>query len=109
MSLKNIYIIKIKAQLVEWDNEFAQSKDKAKERGLAASDKFEDHIEKLCVKRDEVQSKIEELQEAKDNAWIYLEEDVDNAWIYLEEDVDNALEELREALKMSMLNKERGL
>ncbi len=95
MSLKKGYEKKMDAQLKEWSVKIDVLKAKAEKAGADQKVEYYEKVESLQVKKEEVQSKLENLRNSSETAWEQLKEGVEQAWGDLKNAVDDAAEQFK--------------
>ena len=77
---RDAYVQKLKAMLDEWNAEI--DKMAAKENKADASTKIEYHkkLDKLRVKRDELEARIDAMHKVTDDGWEDLKFDLESSW-----------------------------
>ena len=80
MNKKQAYKEKFTAQLDELNAKIDVLKAKAKHAEASLKADYYETIEELLKKRSEAQSKLEKLQEARDDAWEDMKQGVEESW-----------------------------
>lgn len=80
MQDKKSYLEMLADQLRVWDTEIDELKVKAHLAKADAKDEFAKQIEELRVKKEAAQSKLQQLQEAGDEAWDDIKAGVEKSW-----------------------------
>ncbi len=89
--MKDDYQQKLEAQLAEWDAEINKLKAKADKVEADAKIEYHNQMENLQARRQTLEKKLEELQQAGDDAWEDLKSGVENAWSEFEKAVKSAV------------------
>ncbi|KIH75577.1 hypothetical protein SAMN05660860_00300 [Geoalkalibacter ferrihydriticus] len=89
---KEAYRRKIEAQLEEWNAEFDVLKARAKKAGAESQMKFDQQIEELKKRRENVRERLKELQKSSDEAWHKMRDGIDKAVAELKSAWDKAKE-----------------
>lgn len=74
------YIEKLSAQMVEWDNQIEQLKDKAESAAPESKSDYSDAIAALQLKRDEAAVRLQGISAASDDEWEDLETGTEDVW-----------------------------
>ena len=69
MDKRTEYVERISAQMVEWDVQIDQLKDKAESTAFGAKDEYSNAIAALKLKRDEAALKLQGVSSANDDEW----------------------------------------
>jgi len=80
MQDKKSYLEMLADQLREWDTEIDELKVKAHLAKADAKDEFAKQLEELRAKREAAQGKLQQLQEAGDEAWDDIKAGVEKSW-----------------------------
>lgn len=80
MQDKKSYLEMLADQLREWDVEIDELKVKAHLAKADAKDELAKQIEELRIKKEAAQSKLQQLQEAGDEAWDDIKAGVEKSW-----------------------------
>ena len=80
MSDKTAYTRKLEAEIEEWNAEIDLLRAKAKSASADAQLDYEQQIDDLKSKRDEMEVKLQELNDASAGAWEDVKRGVDRAW-----------------------------
>ena len=91
MESKDVYKAKIDAQLKEWSIRIADLKAKAELAEANVKVEYLKQVEALRVKKEKIQSKLEELKESGDDAWETLKTGVEQAALELKESINSAI------------------
>ena len=95
MSDKTAYTRKLEAEIEEWNAEIDLLRAKAKSASADAQLDYEQQIEDLKSKRDEMEGKLQELNDASAGAWEDVKRGVDRAWKDMSAAVDAAASRFR--------------
>lgn len=90
MSKREEYIEKLKAKLDSWNTELDRLENKIKELDIDKKFKYQDRIQELRNRREEVKQKIKEIQEASGDAWQDFRKGAEKAWQAFREGIENA-------------------
>ncbi|HKJ52400.1 MAG TPA: coiled coil domain-containing protein [Gammaproteobacteria bacterium] len=91
MSEKAAYRQKIEASMEEWDAEIDKIEARADRAGADMQLQYFEELKKLRALQEVARGKLEELEEAGDDAWEELRNDVDNATNAIERAVNVAV------------------
>lgn len=91
MILRESFQQKLEAQLIEWHEEIDKLKAKANEIEATAKMEYELHIQSLEASCRSAQKKLNELQQAKDDAWLDLKSGVEKSWSELGHSIKSAV------------------
>ncbi|MGR9099369.1 MAG: hypothetical protein ACU826_02270 [Gammaproteobacteria bacterium] len=80
MSKKDAYLQKMHAKLDEWDANLAILKAKLSAARADVRIKLNAEIENLETQRAQLKQKLEDLENAGENAWEDIREGVESAW-----------------------------
>ena len=80
MEDKKSYLQMLADQLREWDTEIDELKVKAHLAKADAKDELAKQLEELRVKREAAQGKLQQLQNAGDEAWDDIKVGVEKSW-----------------------------
>jgi recombinational DNA repair ATPase RecF len=80
MDERSEYVEKLSAQMVEWDNQIEQLKDKAKSATPESTVDHSKTIETLQLKRNEAAEKLQGISTAGDHEWEELKSGTDRVW-----------------------------
>jgi len=80
MQDKKSYLEMLADQLREWDTEIDELKVKAHLAKADAKDEFAKQLEELRAKREAAQGKLQQLQDAGDEAWDDIKAGVEKSW-----------------------------
>ena len=90
METKDAYKARIDAQLKEWSAKIAELKAKANVAEAHIKAEYLKQVEALQTKKEETQTKLEELKKAGDEAWETLKVGVEHAAFELKNAIYNA-------------------
>jgi chromosome segregation ATPase len=88
MSTKNEYIEKLAAQLKEWSAQIDLLAAKAENAQASAKLEYAQEVDELRAKQQEASGKLEELENANNEAWESIKETADKVWYDLKAGVD---------------------
>jgi hypothetical protein len=80
MDKRTEYVEKLSAQMVEWDNQIDQLKDKAESAAPGSKSDFGAAIQALQQKREEAATKLQGISAASDDEWEDLKNGTDQVW-----------------------------
>ena len=80
MDKRTEYVEKLSAQMVEWDAQIDQLKDKAKSSTPDSQRDYSDAIAALQLKRDEAAIKLQGISAASDDEWEDLKTGTEQVW-----------------------------
>ena len=80
MDKRSAYVEKLSAQMVEWDNQIGQLKDKAESATPESKTDYSQAIAALQAKRDEAALKLQGISAASDDEWEDLKTGTDQVW-----------------------------
>ncbi len=95
MKTKEAYIQKLHAKIDEWNADIDRLKAKADQVEADAKIEYQEQIQTLKSKRDEIETKISELSRSGEEAWKDLKAGVDLAWEAMNEAIKSAASRLR--------------
>jgi len=91
MDKRTKYVEELSAQMVEWDTQIEQLKDKAKSAPPQAEFNHSDAIAALQSKRDVAAQKLQGISAATDDEWEDLKAGTDQVWDEVRTDLRNAI------------------
>jgi hypothetical protein len=80
MDKRTEYVEKLSAQMVEWDVQIDQLKDKAESAAPESKSDYSDAITALQLKRDEAALRLQGISAASDDEWEDLKTGTENVW-----------------------------
>lgn len=92
---RDVYVSKLKSQLDEWNSTIDRMQEAAKVAKLDAELEYRNRLAKLRERRDELQDKIGELQDAGEDAWQTLREGAEKA----QQELKMAFDEAKQRFK----------
>ncbi|MBC8413442.1 coiled coil domain-containing protein [bacterium] len=95
MESKDIYRAKIDAQLKEWAVKIADLKGKAELAEASMKVEYLKQIEALRLKKEEAETKLEDLKNAGDDAWDVLKSGMDKAVSELKNALNTAVSKFK--------------
>jgi uncharacterized coiled-coil DUF342 family protein len=95
MKTKEDYVQKLHAKIDEWNADIDRLKAKADQVEVDAKIEYQEQIQTLKSKRDEIETKISELSRSGEKAWEDLKAGVDLAWEAMNEAIKSAASRLR--------------
>ncbi|MGD8559791.1 MAG: coiled coil domain-containing protein [Gammaproteobacteria bacterium] len=90
METKQSYQEKMTASLQEWQAKIDLLKAKADKAKANQKLKYQEEIESLQTKQQQLQHKLDELRDSGESAWKDIKTGVDQAWKDLKNAVDRA-------------------
>jgi prefoldin subunit 5 len=90
MSTREAFIRRMQAKLEEWNAEIDTLSAKAEKVSADVSNDYHRRIDSLKAKQGAAREKIEELQQAGENAWEDLKSGTEMAWTAMGEAIDSA-------------------
>lgn len=95
MTEKKDFLEKQKALLSEWNRQIDELMQTAKKAQVDASVKFENYLDDLKDRLDDMRLKMEDLKKAGDSGWQDLRTGMESAW----RDIADAFERARSRFK----------
>jgi hypothetical protein len=80
MDKRTEYVEKLSAQMVEWDVQIDQLKDKAESAAPESKSEYSNAIAALQLKRDEAALRLQGISAASDDEWEDLKTGTENVW-----------------------------
>jgi hypothetical protein len=80
MDKRTEYVEKLSAQMVEWDVQIDQLKDKAESAAPESKSDYSNAIAALQLKRDEAALRLQGISAASDDEWEDLKTGTENVW-----------------------------
>jgi hypothetical protein len=80
MDKRTEYVEKLSAQMVEWDVQIDQLKDKAESAAPESKSEYSNAIAALQLKRDEAALRLQGISPASDDEWEDLKTGTENVW-----------------------------
>ena len=96
---RDAYVEKLKAQLDEWNTDIDKLAAKAAQAEAKAKIKYQNQLDDLRAKRDDVRDKLLAVQQAGDGAWEDLKEGLENSWEILKMSFNKAKTEFEKGYK----------
>ena len=90
---KDAYVDKLKARLDEWNADIEKLVAKAAQAEAEAKIEYQNQLDDLRAKRDDVRDKLLAVQQAGDGAWEDLKEGLENSWEILKMSFNKAKSE----------------
>ncbi len=95
MEDRKVFINKMAVKLKEWDAEIQKLEAKADTIVADKKLQFKQLIEDLRMKKEETQTRLNEIRDAGNEAWVELKEGVEKSWNTLEGSLKNALNKFK--------------
>lgn len=92
---KQEYERKLKAQLTEWEADINRLRAKADAAQAEAKVKYLEEIEELRAQKKKAEARLDELEDASEDAWEDLKGGIDTAWKNLGNAVSNAVDRFK--------------
>jgi uncharacterized coiled-coil DUF342 family protein len=89
MKTRDDYVAEMKAKLDVWNAAIDALEAKARKRQAQTAEDFTAQVNELKSKRDEVKDRLQEIQNASEDAWERLETGAERIW----DDMKQAFEE----------------
>ena len=96
---RDAYVQKLKAQLDEWNADIDKLAAKAAHAEAKAKIEYQDQLDALRAKRDDVRKKLSAIQQAGEGAWEDLKEGLENSWEVLKMSFNKAKTEFEKEYK----------
>ena len=96
---KDAYVEKLKAQLDEWNADIDKLAAKAAQAEAEAKIEYQNQLDDLRAKRDDVGDKLSAMQQAGEGAWEDLKEGLENSWEILKMSFSKAKSEFEKGYK----------
>ena len=77
---KDAYVEKLKAQLDEWNADIDKLAARAAKAEAETKIEYQNQLDDLRTKRDDVRDKLLTVQQAGEGAWEDLKEGLENSW-----------------------------
>jgi len=90
MTEKKDFLEKQKAQIAEWNKQIEELMQTAKKAQVDASVKFENYIDDLRERLDDMRLKMEDVKRTGDSSWQDLRTGMEKAWKDLADAFDKA-------------------
>lgn len=95
MSSKDAYRDRLEAQLNEWQAKIDVLKARAERAEADSRIAYREQIDALQKRREEMQSRLDELRRMGEDAWTEMKAGTESAWKDMEAAVSRALERFR--------------
>ncbi len=95
MNIKDEYYEKLEAQLKDWGKQIDELKAKAAQASAEMKEKYDETLQVLIAKRDEVASRLLELRKSGDEAWVDIKVGLENALDEMRGAFDNAVSKFK--------------
>jgi hypothetical protein len=96
---RDAYVGKLKAQLDEWNTDIDKLAAKAALAEAKARIEYQNQLDDLRAKRDDVRDKLLAVQQAGEGAWEDLKEGLENSWEILKMSFNKAKTEFEKEYK----------
>ena len=96
---RDAYVQKLKAQLDEWNADIDQLAAKAAQAEAGIKIEYQNQLNELRGKRDDVRGKLSAIQQAGEGAWEDLKEGLENSWEILKMSFNKAKTEFEKGYK----------
>ena len=96
---RDAYVQKLKAQLDEWNADIDKLAAKAAQAEAGMKIEYQNQLNELRGKRDDVRGKLSAIQEAGEGAWEDLKEGLENSWEILKMSFNKAKTEFEKGYK----------
>ncbi len=96
---RDAYVEKLKAQLDEWNADIDKLAAKAAQAEAEAKIEYQNEVEDLRAKRDDVRDKLSAIRQAGEGAWEDLKEGLENSWEILKMSFTKAKSEFEKGYK----------
>lgn len=93
MSKRDEFVAQMQAKLEEWNAEIDELEAEARKRKAQATADYHARLTELKDKRDEATKKLQEVQNASDDAWESLQAGAERIW----DNVKRTVQETRKA------------
>lgn len=98
---RDAYVEKLKARLDEWNADIDKLAAKAAQAEAGAKIEYQNKLDDLRAKRDDVRDKLSAMQQAGEGAWEDLKEGLINSWEILKMSFNKAKAEFEKGYKKS--------
>ncbi len=92
MSNRDQYVEKMKAKIDQWNADIDRLEAKAKETAADVRIEHQNEIESIKAQRDQLVGKLEELENASEEAWEDIKTGAESAWVSLDSALKSAVE-----------------
>jgi uncharacterized coiled-coil DUF342 family protein len=96
MTTRELYAMKLKNKLDEWNREIDRLEDQAQDVRADLRSEYEDQLATLRAERDKIGERMTNLQNAGDVAFDEVKAGFDRAWRELDESLRRASDRIRE-------------
>ena len=86
---------KMEAQIKEWSAKLDVLKAKSEKASADVKIQYQQQIQDLHARKEEVQTKLRELKNASEGVWENLKSGIENAWNDIKKSIDDAMSNLR--------------
>ena len=105
---RDAYVEELKTQLDEWNAEIDKLAAKAAQAGATGKIEYQNQLDELQAKRDDVRDKLLTVQQAGDGAWEDLKEGLENSWEILKMSFNRAKTNFENGYKKGAKEKKRS-
>lgn len=95
MRERDEYVEKMKAQLDRWNSEIHKLEAQSQDAQADAQSQYQEQIDALKQRREEVRERLEALQNSSEGAWQDVKAGADLAWTAMDDAVRSALARFR--------------
>jgi dsDNA-specific endonuclease/ATPase MutS2 len=95
MEMKDEYRQKLESLLNEWKSMIEQLEERAKKTTAMAKNELHEAIETLKLKRDAVQTRLDEMRQTGDEAWEGLKKKAETAVTEMKTALEHAMSKFR--------------
>ena len=96
---RDAYVQKLKAQLDYWNADIDKLAAKAAQAEAGVKIEYQNQLDDLCAKRDDVRDRLSAVQQAGEGAWENLKEGLENSWEILKMSFNKAKSEFEKGYK----------
>jgi DNA mismatch repair ATPase MutS len=99
---RDAYIQKLKDMLKEWNSEIDSLEAKEDKAGPNAKIGYHKKLDELRSKRGDIEARIDEMQNAGEDAWEDLKFDLESSWEFLREGLSIFKSEFQKGYKSGL-------
>ncbi|MEJ2587805.1 MAG: hypothetical protein P8165_09565 [Deltaproteobacteria bacterium] len=92
---RDAYVERLKAQLDEWNAELDKLEAQARKADAEERIRYESRIQALRQKEEKARETLEQILQAKDDAWMDLKHGLESAWSSLKSSLSEAKSEFQ--------------